>query len=82
MKKYIITIIVMVGLLSVPSVYAGLIKPLFIDMTKEKDVFVGSKTLQEQGLSIVKFLDGNVVCYTSITKINGIVANTSISCIK
>lgn len=70
----------MVGLLSVPSVYAGVLKPLFISVNKAETVFVGSRELSD--LNIVKFIDGNVVCYTSVTKINGIVANTSISCIK
>lgn len=82
MKKYIIAIVIMVGLLSVPSVYAGVIKPLFTSVSKDYEVSTGGLVLREQGLNVVKFVDGSITCYTSITKINGITANTSISCVK
>lgn len=78
MKKLLISAIIILGFST--TVYAGVIKPLFVSVNKTETVFVSSREMSD--LNVVKFIDGNVTCYTSVNKINGLVANTSISCVK
>ena len=75
MKKLIILSLI---LLSATTVYA--VKATFITLTEKTSATISSGALKD--LEVIRFTDDKTTCYVINTKINGLNANASISCVK
>lgn len=82
MKKYLIVSVWVLSLFAFSGIAYGAVKSTFARLPEGSTSYVYGDAIDKEHMTIVKFIDGKITCYSAITKVGANQVNASISCVK